>query len=471
MNLKIMLRSSRFILGLVLVLIVVLYAVFYPLINTDDPKMDRKSNPVYTQTEGLRTALTNEDYEAAEKEIESLSGSEDESLLKVLSEINTAMETGRITKALSGSKQVKKTNPLYSEFAVLRIALGFDETIPADENAARAELEKLTAHYQSVLAVAALLKSGDKAGIEAFLTEDDRLNEEIQPILETKAETWPEAADKLVEDHEEIYKWVKEIGVRLDTVSNEEPLKALNSIQKTYLVPRDTPPNKEFPLGTDSFSRNIILEMAYGARLSLFVGLMAGIIATVIGLTLGLYAGFKGGLVDNLITTLTNTFIVIPSMVILILISVALGQVRSGWVTGLIIGLTAWPWTARAVRAQTTSLRHRDHVSMARITGYGTTHIIVTEIMPYIASYIVMAFILQVASGIMMEATLSILGLGDPTAISLGRMINWAMQYEAVGSGRWWEFVPVALCITFVTFGLYMMNSGMDEVFNPKIRS
>ena len=104
MNLKIMFRSSRFILGLVLVLIVVFYAVFYPLINTNDPKMDRKSNPVYTQTGNLRTALTNEDYEAAEKEIESLSGSEDESLLKVLSEINTAMETGRITKALSGSK-------------------------------------------------------------------------------------------------------------------------------------------------------------------------------------------------------------------------------------------------------------------------------------------------------------------------------------------------------------------------------
>jgi len=280
-----------------------------------------------------------------------------------------------------------------------------------------------------------------------------------------------EAADVLIENHENTYKWVQEITVRLDTESNEEPLKALAAIQKTLLVPKDSPPSRDYPLGTDSFSRNIILEMAYGARLSLFVGLLAGIIATVIGLILGLYAGFKGGLVDNVITTFTNTFIVIPSMVILILISVALGQVKSGWITGLIIGLTSWPWTARAVRAQTTSLRHRDHVNMARITGYGTARIIVTEIMPYIASYIVMAFILQVASGIMMEATIAILGLGDPTAISLGRMINWAMQYEAVRSGRWWQFIPVALCITFVTFGLYMMNSGMDEVFNPKIRS
>ena len=157
-------------------------------------------------------------------------------------------------------------------------------------------------------------------------------------------------------------------------------------------------------------------------------------------------------------------------MMVLILIAVALGQIKEAWVTGLVIGLTAWPWTARAVRAQTTSLRNRDHVNMARITGYGTVRIIISEILPYIASYVVMAFILQVASGIMSEATISILGLGNPTAISLGRMINWAMQYEAIRSGRWWQFIPVAACIAMVTFGLYMMNSGMDEVFNPKIR-
>lgn len=227
----------------------------------------------------------------------------------------------------------------------------------------------------------------------------------------------------------------------------------------------------EFPFGTDNFSRDILLEMAYGARLSLIVGLLAGLIATVVGLTLGLLAGFVGGMVDNIITTITNIFIVIPSMIILILISVALGQIKEAWITGLVIGLTAWPWTARSVRAQTTSLRNRDHVSMARITGYSTARIILTEILPYIASYVVMAFILQVASGIMQEATLSILGLGDPTAISLGRMINWAMQYEAVRSGRWWQFIPVATAIAMITFGLYMMNSGMDQVFNPKIRS
>ncbi len=471
MNLKTMFRSSRFVTGFSLVMIVVFYAIFYPFVNRENPKADRVENPLYKQTDPLRTALTTEDYETAKEEIEALSQTDNDTLQKALIEVKTALDTGRITKALSGAKQVKKTNPLYNEFSDLRIALGFDPAIPADESAARAELEKLTTHHGNVLAAAELLKSGKTDQLDSLTKEDDLLKEELKPILEMEPSEQAEAADVLIENHENTYKWVQEITVRLDTESNEEPLKALAAIQKTLLVPKDSPPSRDYPLGTDSFSRNIILEMAYGARLSLFVGLLAGIIATVIGLILGLYAGFKGGLVDNVITTFTNTFIVIPSMVILILISVALGQVKSGWITGLIIGLTSWPWTARAVRAQTTSLRHRDHVNMARITGYGTARIIVTEIMPYIASYIVMAFILQVASGIMMEATIAILGLGDPTAISLGRMINWAMQYEAVRSGRWWQFIPVALCITFVTFGLYMMNSGMDEVFNPKIRS
>lgn len=108
---------------------------------------------------------------------------------------------------------------------------------------------------------------------------------------------------------------------------------------------------------------------------------------------------------------------------------------------------------------------------MARITGYSTAHIIVTEIMPYLMSYIVMAFILQVAGGIGQEATLALLGLGDPTGISLGRLMNWALEYNAINYNRWWEFIPVACAIGMITFGLYLMNSGMDQVFNPKIRS
>lgn len=468
-NIKIMFRSPRFLIGFILVMTVVLYAVFYPLINTADPKTDRAPNPVYEATEPLRTAFASGDEAQVESALAEIDASDDEAVKAVAAEIRTAIDAGGMTKALSGAKQVKKTNPLYDEFAGLRKYLGADDPAEADEAMARESLAALEAHHQEIVALVEAARAGDTSAVEASdLVELAPLKE---AIAAGDADAITSQADALLENHEKTYEWVVKIGERLDGGGLEDAQGIINSVQKTYLIPKDMPPSKEFPFGTDNFSRDILLEMAYGARLSLIVGLLAGLIATVVGLTLGLLAGFVGGMVDNIITTITNIFIVIPSMIILILISVALGQIKEAWITGLVIGLTAWPWTARSVRAQTTSLRNRDHVSMARITGYSTARIILTEILPYIASYVVMAFILQVASGIMQEATLSILGLGDPTAISLGRMINWAMQYEAVRSGRWWQFIPVATAIAMITFGLYMMNSGMDQVFNPKIRS
>jgi peptide/nickel transport system permease protein len=229
-------------------------------------------------------------------------------------------------------------------------------------------------------------------------------------------------------------------------------------------------PAPALPLGSDNFGRDVLLELAYGARSSLCVGLIAGLFATVIGLGIGLFSGYVGGTVDNILTAITNMFIVIPSFIILILISIGLGN-RSLWIMGLIIGFTSWPWTARAVRAQTASLRARDHVNIAKISGYTTPRIIGSEILPYVASYVFMAFILQTASGILQEAGISMLGLGPYNTISLGTMLNWAQLFEAMGSGAWWAFIPPATLIAMVTFSLYLMNTGMDEIFNPKIRS
>lgn len=229
-------------------------------------------------------------------------------------------------------------------------------------------------------------------------------------------------------------------------------------------------PSKDFPLGTDNFGRDVLLELSYGARSSLYVGLIAGAVALTVGLTIGLFAGYVGGLVDNILTTINNMFIVIPSFVILILISIGLNN-RSSTLVGLIIGFTAWPWTARAIRAQTSSLRLRDHVNIARISGYGVPRIISMEILPYIASYVFMAFILQTANGILAEASISMLGLGPYNTISLGTMLNWAVMFEAMGAGAWWAFIPPAGLIALFTFSLFLINNGMDEIFNPKIRS
>ncbi|WP_240414789.1 ABC transporter permease [Paenibacillus periandrae] len=230
------------------------------------------------------------------------------------------------------------------------------------------------------------------------------------------------------------------------------------------------PPDSTLLLGSDNFGRDLFLELMYGIRTSVRVGLIAGICATVIGLIMGLLAGYIGGLVDNILTAVTNIFIVIPSFIILILISVSINS-RSSLVTAIIIGITSWPWTARAVRAQTSSLRNRDHVNIAKISGHSTPRIIIFEILPYIASYVVMAFVLQTASGILSEASISMLGLGPYNTISLGIIMNWALTFEAPVAGAWWAFIPAAFSIAIITFSLFMMNTGMDEIFNPKIRS
>ncbi|MBN2393090.1 MAG: ABC transporter permease [Anaerolineae bacterium] len=227
------------------------------------------------------------------------------------------------------------------------------------------------------------------------------------------------------------------------------------------------------PLGTDNFGRDVLTELVAAARVSLQIGFVAGIIATVIGLTLGLLSGYIGGLVDDIIMFFTNLMTVIPGFVLLILISFSIGQERRGATTvAVVIGFTSWVWTTRAVRAQVISLRNRDHVNLSKLSGHSIIHIIFADILPYIASYVVMALILQISSGILAEASLSILGLGPRTTVTptLGLMMNWAMIYQAHVLGKWWAYLPVLITIALITFSMNLMNTGLDQVFNPALR-
>jgi peptide/nickel transport system permease protein len=223
-------------------------------------------------------------------------------------------------------------------------------------------------------------------------------------------------------------------------------------------------------LGTDNFGRDMMAQLVAGTKTSLLIGLLAGTIATLFGLTIGLLAGYLGGQIDNFLSSITNIFLVIPSFVILVLVSVSVST-RSFLTTGVIIGFTSWPWTARAVRSQTTSLRNRDHVNLSKLSGHSMPRIILKDILPYIASYVVMAFILQVASGILSEASISMLGLGPRNVATLGLMMNWAGSFNALFNGNWWAFLPMVLMISLITFSLNLMNSGLDQIFNPQIRS
>jgi len=227
------------------------------------------------------------------------------------------------------------------------------------------------------------------------------------------------------------------------------------------------------PLGTDNFGRDVMRQLVSAAGASLIMGVVAGTIATVLGLMFGLLSGYVGGLVDDVLMFIYNLFSVIPGIILLILISYGIGQEQRGVMTiAIVIGMTSWVWTARSVRSQVMSLRNRDHVNLSKLSGHSLPKILLRDITPYIASYVVMAFILQVSTAILAEAGLSMLGLGPKTTeqTTLGIMMNWATSFGAHLSGAWWAYYPVVLLIALISFSLNLMNTGLDQIFNPQLR-
>jgi peptide/nickel transport system permease protein len=251
-------------------------------------------------------------------------------------------------------------------------------------------------------------------------------------------------------------------------------LEAAGTVEQTnYVNVTEVPNVRLLVLGTDNFGRDVLVELVAATGVSLTIGLVGGVIATSIGLILGLLAGYIGGVLDDVIMFFTNIFTVIPTFVLLILISYSIGQDQRGAFTiAVVIGFTSWVWTARAVRSQVFSLRNRDHVNLSKLSGHPLYRIIFADILPYIASYVFMALILQISAAVLAEAGLSILGLGPRTTESptLGLMMNWAMIYQAHILGKWWAYLPVIITIALISFSLNLMNTGLDQVYNPALR-
>jgi peptide/nickel transport system permease protein len=229
-------------------------------------------------------------------------------------------------------------------------------------------------------------------------------------------------------------------------------------------------PSGRIWLGTDNFGHDVLTQLMHGTRTSLIIGLVAGVVATVIGVVIGTLAGFRGGFIEESLMAATNVLISIPQFVILIVLSVALAN-RSIVTMALVIGITSWAWTARATDAQSASLRVREHVDVARLSGAGTARLIAFEVLPYMASYVSLAFVLQLATAILAEAALSLLGLGPSNVVSLGIMLHWALLWESVRTGAWWAFVPPTLLLTVIAFSLLMLQTSLNEVFNPRLRA
>jgi peptide/nickel transport system permease protein len=233
--------------------------------------------------------------------------------------------------------------------------------------------------------------------------------------------------------------------------------------------PTDQAPSADYWFGTTSFGQDVYSQFVYGLRSAFLVGAVGGGIAWLLGATVGFTAGYRGGWVDDVLNMLTNVVLVIPTLAILIIVAAYI-NVHNYATEAILIGLTSWPWAARAVRAQTFSLKTREFVDVARLSGRGTRRIIATEIAPNMSSYLLMMFILLFGGAILIGASLDFLGLGPSAQVSLGLMMNNSFLSSALILGSWWWFVPPGVGIILIVGGLYVMNVGLDEIFNPKLR-
>ncbi len=233
--------------------------------------------------------------------------------------------------------------------------------------------------------------------------------------------------------------------------------------------PPNIAPSEEYWFGTTTFGEDVFSQFVYGLTSTFEVGIIGGGIATILGMVIGFTAGYRGGILDEILNIFTNVVLTIPVLALLVVIS-AYVKVRGVLIESLFIGITTWPWAARAIRAQTFSLRTRDFVDMARMSGESSIKVIFSEIAPNMASYLFMTFILMFGGAILNAATLDFLGLGPTRVISLGTMMNLAVAWSALILKMWWWFIPPGIGITAIVGGLYIMNVGLDEVFNPKLR-
>lgn len=229
------------------------------------------------------------------------------------------------------------------------------------------------------------------------------------------------------------------------------------------------PPSSEHPLGQDEMGRDVLSLVIYGARVSLFVGFAAALIILVLGVTIGMTAGYFGGRVDTILMRITDGILVIPTLPLMLVIIAVAGQSIFNIV--LVIGLLTWTYTARVVRSQVLSVKERQYILRARAIGVGTLGIVITHVMPQVLPLIFAEATLDVSFAILSEASLSFLGLGDPTLISWGSMLNRAFMRGAVSRGAWWYIIPPGVALIWVTLGLALLGNAIQEIINPRLRT
>jgi peptide/nickel transport system permease protein len=222
-------------------------------------------------------------------------------------------------------------------------------------------------------------------------------------------------------------------------------------------------------LGTTQIGQDVFAQLVVGARATLEIGVGAGLLATVVSVILGISGGYAGGIVDETLSLLSNVVLVIPTLPLVIVI---LADVKANGLLPLIviIALTSWAAAARVLRAQTLSVRNREYVLAARASGERAWRIIFIEILPNELPIIVSNLIFGMIFAILTQAALAFIGLGDPTLLTWGNMLNLAYNGQALSIGAWWWFIPPGLCIALLGMGLALINFSLDELLNPRLR-
>ena len=237
------------------------------------------------------------------------------------------------------------------------------------------------------------------------------------------------------------------------------------------------PPSSEFLLGTGDLGEDIFAQLCTGTRNSLIIGAVAGGFATLVAVLVGGLGPYKGGLVDETSNAFTNVVMVFPMLPLLIILAAILGGGKASmFLVAALIGLTSWPWAARCIRSQVLTLKEREFINVARMSGMKDRKIVITEIMPNMLAYIIIVFVVSLSIAVLTEAGLSMIGLGpDPSSnVTLGTMLDFigtGSTQIALPWDYWWAFIPPGLVLTIFLVGVFIMHSGMDEVFNPRLRS
>ena len=229
------------------------------------------------------------------------------------------------------------------------------------------------------------------------------------------------------------------------------------------------PPSLEHLFGTTAKGQDVLALTMHGARTSLLVGFVVGAAATLVGLLVGVASAYFGRVIDDLLSLVTNVFLLIPGLPLLVILAAFLPPGIGTVVVVLII--TGWAGSARVLRSQALSIRSKDFVAAAVVTGEHPLRIMFREILPNMASIVMSTFLACVIFGIGAQAGLEFLGLGDASVVSWGTNLYWASNDGALFTGAWWAFAPSGLCIALVAFALAMVNYAVDEVTNPRLRT